>query len=62
MIESVRQNITVPILAGGGIRTPEKALQNCLAGADIIVIGNSVEKDAGLISEISGAVHTFQTI
>ena len=62
MIEAVKQSISVPLIIGGGIRTPEKALQNCLAGADIIVIGNAVEKDQTLISEISGAVHSFQTI
>jgi phosphoglycerol geranylgeranyltransferase len=61
MIEAVRNQISAPLIVGGGIRTPEKALQNCLAGADIIVIGNSVEKDRSLMSEISGAVNAFQT-
>lgn len=61
MIEAVRQNISLPLIIGGGIRTPEKAMQNCLAGADIVVIGNAIEKDPGLISEIAGAVHSLQT-
>jgi len=61
MIEAVNQNTTLPLIVGGGIRTPEKAMQNCLAGADIVVIGNAVEKDKNLISEIAGAVHSLQT-
>jgi phosphoglycerol geranylgeranyltransferase len=62
MIEAVKNAVSVPVITGGGIRTPEKALQNCLAGADVIVIGNAVEKDKGLIAEISSAVHGLQVL
>jgi putative glycerol-1-phosphate prenyltransferase len=58
MIARVAQNIDVPLITGGGIRTPEKARANCKAGADVIVVGNAIEKDAGLIKEISAAVHS----
>jgi phosphoglycerol geranylgeranyltransferase len=61
MIEDVCKTISVPLIAGGGIRTAEKALENCNAGADIIVVGNSIEKNQDLIAEISDAVHSFQT-
>lgn len=60
MIEAVKQSVSTPLIVGGGIKTPEKALQNCLAGADIIVVGNAIEKDQSLITEISSAIHTFQ--
>jgi len=56
MINHVKQSISVPLLVGGGIRTPEKAAENVAAGADILVIGNVFEKDPSLISEISRAV------
>ncbi len=59
MIETVSKTISVPLIVGGGIKTPEKSLENCNAGADIIVIGNSIEKNQQLISEISDAVHSF---
>jgi len=62
MIEGVHQTITVPLIIGGGIKTPEKAMENCNAGADIIVIGNSLEKDHGLISEIADAIHSVQVL
>ena len=44
---------------GGGITTPEKAIENCKAGADIIVIGNAIEKDPALIQKISEAIHSL---
>jgi putative glycerol-1-phosphate prenyltransferase len=43
---------------GGGIRDPEKAYRNCKAGANVIVVGNAIEKDAGLIKEMAAAVHS----
>ncbi|ANI89873.1 geranylgeranylglyceryl/heptaprenylglyceryl phosphate synthase [Arachidicoccus ginsenosidimutans] len=58
MITRVAQNIDAPLIVGGGILTPEKALANCNAGADVIVVGNAIEKDASLIKEIGNAVHS----
>jgi putative glycerol-1-phosphate prenyltransferase len=45
------------LIVGGGITEPEKAYLNCNAGADVIVVGNAIEKDSSLIKEISSAVH-----
>lgn len=58
MIERVAQHIGVPLVVGGGIHTPEKAIANCRAGADIIVVGNAIEKDLQLMDAISAAVHS----
>ncbi len=57
MIESVSTAISVPLIVGGGIRTAEKAAANARAGADIVVVGNAIEKDPNLISEIAAAIH-----
>ncbi len=62
MITAVKQNISVPLIVGGGIRTPEKAAELCLAGADMIVIGNILEKEPSLITELAAAVHSLQSI
>ncbi len=59
MIQAINSMICIPLIVGGGIRTPEKAIANCKAGADLIVIGNSVEKDPSLIFSISEAVHNL---
>jgi len=58
MIESVAKSIVAPLIIGGGIRDAEKAYLNCKAGADVIVVGNAIEKDASLIKEMSDAVHS----
>ena len=60
MIRSVSQAISAPLIVGGGIRTPEKALAAVRAGADVIVVGNAIEKDPGLIREMADAVDFFR--
>ncbi len=49
MIEAVSGAISVPLIVGGGIRTPEAAKAAFLAGADLIVVGNAIEQDPSLI-------------
>ena len=60
MIKTVRKSIDVPLIIGGGISSGEKAIANCKAGADIIVVGNAIEKDEDLIDEIANAIHNYK--
>ena len=57
MISLVAKNIEVPLVIGGGIRDAEKAYLNCKAGADVIVVGNILERNPSLLGEIAAAVH-----
>ena len=61
MIQTVSSGINIPLIIGGGISTPEKAAANAKAGADVIVVGNAIEKDPGLIKELAIAVHEQST-
>jgi geranylgeranylglyceryl phosphate synthase family protein len=56
MISMVSRAIDIPLIVGGGMRTPEKAAANARAGADVIVVGNAIEKDPSLILDIAQAV------
>ena len=57
MISMVSGAIQIHLIVGGGIATPEKAAENAKAGADIIVVGNAIEKDPQLIIDMAKAVH-----
>jgi putative glycerol-1-phosphate prenyltransferase len=59
MISTVASHIDVPLIVGGGIRDAEKAYLNCKAGADVIVVGNAIEKDPSLIMEMANAIHSI---
>jgi phosphoglycerol geranylgeranyltransferase len=57
MVENVKKSISVPLIIGGGIRNPEHAAALCNAGADLIVIGNVLEKNGDGILAFSEAIH-----
>lgn len=59
MISTVRKSVDTPIIVGGGINTAQKALNAFEAGADLIVIGNALEKDPQLLTEISEKVYDW---
>lgn len=60
MIRAVREAVDLPIVVGGGINTPERAAAALEAGADLIVVGNSLEKDPMLLSELVGVVEGYR--
>lgn len=45
IIKSVKNNITIPLIVGGGLNTEEKILGAFEGGADFVVIGNKLEED-----------------
>jgi phosphoglycerol geranylgeranyltransferase len=44
-IKVVRENINIPLIIGGGIKTPEDAKRAAQSGANIIVTGTLLEKN-----------------
>jgi len=62
MIKTVSAGINIPLIVGGGIRTPEKARANIQAGADLIIIGNAIEENPNLIGEMSDAIHSLSNV
>ena len=59
MITTVRKSINAPLIIGGGINTKQKAFAALEAGADMIVIGNALEKHPNLLIEISEKVYEW---
>lgn len=57
MIQAVSTQIDTPLIIGGGIRSAEDASRIWQAGADMIVIGNALEKgeDFKLLEEVAFA-------
>ena len=57
LIEAVKNVIDVPLIVGGGIKTPEVAEIAVRAGASIIVTGTIIEKDLNLTKEFADSIH-----
>jgi len=62
MIKKISMNINIPIILGGGIRSPEVAREKAEAGADFIVTGNILEEksDPQLIKAFADAIHSVK--
>jgi len=45
MIGTIKENVEIPLIVGGGIKDYKTALEKIKAGADIIVTGNIVESE-----------------
>ena len=59
MISTVRKAVDCPLVVGGGINCAVKAQQALQAGADVIVIGNAIEKNPNLLIEVSEKIYDF---
>ena len=59
IIQSVSSNTHVPLIVGGGIRTPKSAQERIAAGASFIVTGTVLEENGnnGLMNAFADAVH-----
>jgi phosphoglycerol geranylgeranyltransferase len=59
LVRHVAAYVDLPVMVGGGIRTPEAASLLVEAGASIVVTGDVIEKggDRELLSELARAVH-----
>ena len=59
-IAIVKEQIDIPVIVGGGIRTPDDASERVAAGADFIVTGTITEKsdDLSMMKQFSEAIHS----
>jgi putative glycerol-1-phosphate prenyltransferase len=56
MISAVREAVSVPLIVGGGLNTGEKIRTALGAGADLVVVGNHLERNPGFLAEAVAAV------
>lgn len=59
MIYAVSKMISIPVIVGGGIRSPEEAKRKVEAGAKIIVVGNHFDNPDNFnqLKDFTSAVH-----
>ena len=52
IIKGVKENINIPLIVGGGIKTPNDVKSAVHAGADIIVVGNAIEQNPEILPKL----------
>jgi putative glycerol-1-phosphate prenyltransferase len=58
-VRQVKENISIPLLVGGGIRTPADIRVLYRAGANGVVVGTAVEQDPHLLPALAGVKNDF---
>jgi len=58
MIRAVRAAVEVPLIVGGGLNTNEKIGTALAAGADLVVVGNHIERNPDFLAEAVAAVRS----
>lgn len=58
MIKAVKEAISIPLIVGGGIRTEEDARKAAEAGADILIVGNLLEKTPDALQNLISAINS----
>jgi len=61
MIRAVRAAVDAPLIVGGGLNTGEKIQVALAAGADLVVVGNHIERDLNFLAEAATAVRHHST-
>ncbi|TCO10472.1 geranylgeranylglyceryl/heptaprenylglyceryl phosphate synthase [Natronoflexus pectinivorans] len=56
MISDVKKHLKIPLMVGGGITTPAIMKSATDAGADLIVVGNALEKEPELVKAFLDAI------
>ncbi|MBN2485024.1 MAG: geranylgeranylglyceryl/heptaprenylglyceryl phosphate synthase [Bacteroidales bacterium] len=59
VVAEVKQNISIPLMVGGGINTYDKARLLLDAGADMIVVGTAIEQNLSKLGQIAKAVAKY---
>jgi putative glycerol-1-phosphate prenyltransferase len=57
MIKAVRAAVDLPIIVGGGMSTQEDLQRASAAGADVVVVGNALERGETHVASLSAALN-----
>jgi len=60
MISSVKKNLDIPLIVGGGIRDAKTAQEKTRAGADIIITGTTLEKEKNLKQALTDIINALE--
>jgi len=63
LIKEVVEHVDIPLIVGGGIRTPEAAREKVKAGASFVVTGTIIEENnnGDMLKKFAEAVHVNET-
>lgn len=60
MIAAISETCEIPLMVGGGLRSPDEIARKVRAGAGFVVVGTAVEQrpDAAFVADLAAAAHS----
>jgi phosphoglycerol geranylgeranyltransferase len=61
MVTAITRTCSIPLIVGGGLRTPAEVASRVSAGARFVVVGNAIEQrngDGAYIADLAAAAHS----
>jgi len=62
IVSAVKDNVSIPVAVGGGIKNKKEVEEIFIAGADLIILGNGCEKNPALLSDACRIRDEFRNI
>jgi putative glycerol-1-phosphate prenyltransferase len=62
VIQTVKKTVNNPLIVGGGLDSLEKVKKAFDAGADLVVLGNAIEKDPRFLAEVLKAKRWYNQL
>jgi len=59
VVKKVKENINIPIIVGGGIKSPDEMIKLFDAGANVVVISTIFEKNSSILIEFSKSLSDY---
>ena len=61
-IRLVRKSVSVPLIVGGGINDRYQAQRALEAGADMLVVGNAIERNPPFLAELADLMSSYRVL
>ena len=59
LIDQVRMSISIPVVVGGGYRSPTQVIDAYRSGAHAVVIGTALEEEAEILIDMTAAINRY---
>jgi putative glycerol-1-phosphate prenyltransferase len=56
IVREVKNHISIPLIVGGGLKEPSDVKRISEAGADVIIVGNAIEKNLNMLKNMVSAL------
>jgi putative glycerol-1-phosphate prenyltransferase len=58
LIGEVKKQVSLPLVVGGGLKTPDDLKNLCQTGADMVVVGNALEQNPDMLTDMTAALRS----